>query len=175
MANEIKNIWEWIFYVDSNVKFHMQMQWAVFGVTVTILGASLVILARSWFKSSINKQLKKIKREIINETANYRTTTALRDISLQGIQTIYHSNKIHALMIKCYFINETYMHHHKIQKDFLMYSENGASRDNIKIACANGAMTELKVKGLCDNGFELEWITNGDVGGGTVGLDIMIL
>lgn len=175
MTNEIKNIWEWIFYIDSNVKFNMQMQWTLIATAIAFLGVALGIMAKRWFESRVDKHFAKMKSEIIGETTQYRVTTVLRDISLQGIQKVSHSNKIHALMIRCYFVDGVTTQNIRIPKDFLMYSENGVSHDSIKIFCANGADVEVKVKRLTDNGFELEWITNGDVESRTAGLDIMFL
>lgn len=166
---------KWILQVDSNVKFNMSMQWALLGVVVSIVGVALVIIAKTWFQDRLDKELKKYKDEVINEVTNFKTVSTVQNSSICSHPVrISHNSRINAILLKCYVVGEYEFIKCKIMKDFLMYTKNGTNSDKIMITFSNGATIEVKVKGLVEDGFDIDWIKKGEVDNIYIGLDMMI-
>lgn len=175
--DEILDLFSRVEYLEKVTKFNQEnliLTWTILGVVVGGIALSGFFLIKKWVDDRTDKELEKIKDEIVNEVTNYRVTSVLRTVSLSGIQTVSHSGKIYAMIIKASFEDERKTNNCQIISDTLMYTKNGASHDNIKLLCPNGATSEVRIKGLVENGFELEWFTDGEVEEVNLDLDIMI-
>lgn len=52
--------------VNQNVQFNISLMWAIFGVSIAIAGAALVILARTWVDKSVKRELNLVTTEVEN-------------------------------------------------------------------------------------------------------------
>ena len=60
LAIQLNNLIETVKLIDSNVKFNIQMQWAVFAFVIASTGAALYFLAKSWFHTVMETKEKEI-------------------------------------------------------------------------------------------------------------------
>ena len=175
IVDKLEFLEKWILHVDSNVKFNLSMQWALIGTIVTIVGVALVIIARSWFENKLDKELLNYKNEIINEVTNFKTYSIAQNSSISSFPIrLTHYGRINAIMINCYINDEQSWINWKFEKNFLMYTKNGHNTDNIRLTFSNGATIEVKVKGLVENGFDIDWIKKGEIDNIFICLEIMV-
>lgn len=64
---QIGNMEDSLSLIDSTVKFHLTIQWAVLAFVITAAGGALYIMARHWFEKGLEKRVKLIKEEILEE------------------------------------------------------------------------------------------------------------
>ncbi|MTI82574.1 MAG: hypothetical protein FH756_01485 [Firmicutes bacterium] len=67
LVKEISNLKEIIKLINDNVKFQLQVQWAALAFVVAASGASLLILARTWFNRELDKRMTEFKKTFDNK------------------------------------------------------------------------------------------------------------
>lgn len=174
ISDKIEFLEKLILHIDSDVKFEMALQWTILGVAIAALGVVLVIIAKKWFNDALEKEFKNFKTSIVNDVVNHKVINALRDASLEGIQTIISPTKVHSAIITCYIPKESELSYWTIAKGTLMYSLEGKSQSNIKLISRDGSSVELKVKGINENSIQFEWTKSGNVEHLLIGLEIMV-
>lgn len=64
LATKVSFLEDKINLINQNSQFNITLMWTIFGVSIAIAGASLVILARSWIDKCVKNELKKINKEV---------------------------------------------------------------------------------------------------------------
>lgn len=64
ITNELKNLSDKMNLIDNNVKFNLQMYWAVLAVMVAVIGMALYFLIKQFVNYAVNKELSKIDDRI---------------------------------------------------------------------------------------------------------------
>lgn len=63
---QIGNLEDSLTLIDSTVKFHLTIQWAVLAFVITAAGGALYIMARHWFEKGLDKRVQVMKKELLN-------------------------------------------------------------------------------------------------------------
>lgn len=64
---QIGNIENSLSLIDSTVKFHLTVQWAVLAFVITAAGGALYIMARYWFEKGLEKRVLEVKNELLED------------------------------------------------------------------------------------------------------------
>ncbi|KOS68381.1 hypothetical protein AEA09_07305 [Lysinibacillus contaminans] len=68
---QISKIEDSLSLIDSTVKFHLTIQWAVLAFVITAAGGALYVMARHWFEKGLEIRLEKrmlmIKKELLED------------------------------------------------------------------------------------------------------------
>lgn len=64
ITNELKNLSDKINLIDNNVKFNIQMYWAVLAVMVAVIGTAIYFLIKQFVNYTFNKEISKIDDRI---------------------------------------------------------------------------------------------------------------
>ncbi len=71
ITNELKNLSDKINLIDNNVKFNLQMFWAVIAVIVAVLALAIYFLVKQFIKNTIenelDKKLEELRQRIVKE------------------------------------------------------------------------------------------------------------